>query len=203
MDFPRTPGASAPPAAPDSLSARLERASASFLHGAGTSLARVTGSLVAGASQDGGTPLVGGESAFSPPVGLFDSFVDLVPGGLFLGALGASGRGSGEDLRSGLGGPPSWARGRVRRPSLRRGDKRHRCSGTYRREQGPRRGPGPFCPLSLSRVSFRGRAPPSRSAGPSLWMGCRATLPTGRPARRRRSLCSSSTLTTGLWAPPG
>ena len=98
------PGALVPLAVPDLLSTCLERASASFLHGAGTSLARVTGSLVAGASQDGGTPLVGGESAFSLPVGLFDSFVDIVPGGMFLGALGASGRGSGEDLRSGLGG---------------------------------------------------------------------------------------------------
>ena len=113
MDFPRTTGASVPLAAPDLLSTRLERASASFLRGAGASLTPATGSLVAGASQDGGTPLVGGESAFSLPVGPFDSFVDIVPGGMFLGALGASGRGSGEDLRSGLGGPPSWARGRA------------------------------------------------------------------------------------------
>ncbi len=47
---------------------------------------------------------MGGESAFSPPVSPFDNFVDLVPEGLCLGALGASGRGSGEDLHSGLGG---------------------------------------------------------------------------------------------------
>ena len=38
------------------------------------------------------------------PVGPLDSCVDVLPGGLFLGGLGASGRGSGEDLRSGLGG---------------------------------------------------------------------------------------------------
>jgi hypothetical protein len=91
MDFPHTPGPPAPPTGVDtSLSARLERVSASFLRGTCTSLAHAAGSSIVGLPRDGGAPTVGGEFEFSAHLGSFESFVDVVPGG-FWGGRGDSG----------------------------------------------------------------------------------------------------------------
>jgi hypothetical protein len=91
MQLPHTPGPPAPPAEADTLlSACLECASASFLYGAGVSLARAVSSSIVGVPRDGGAPIKGGESAFSVCLGPSDSFIDVVPGG-FLGERRDSG----------------------------------------------------------------------------------------------------------------
>jgi hypothetical protein len=80
------PGPPAPPAKANTLlSAHLECALASFLRGAGASLAHVAGSSIVGLPWDGGAPIKGGELVFSICLGPFDSFVDVIPGGFWGG----------------------------------------------------------------------------------------------------------------------
>ncbi len=130
MDFPHTPGPPAPPTGVDTLlSACLECASASFLRGAGASLARAADSSVVGLPRDGGAPTVGEESEFSARLGPFDSFVDVVPGGL--GGEGGIGEVWVSWRPTEMGGPAStgqsWTRLWGRRPPCSSAQQRQPC----------------------------------------------------------------------------
>jgi hypothetical protein len=110
MQFPHTPGPPAPPAPPAEantlLRACLKRTLASFLCGAGASLARMAGSSIVGLPWDGGAPIEGGESAFSVCLGPFDSFVDVVLGEVWGGRRDSGSVGFNDTPRDGgLGGP--------------------------------------------------------------------------------------------------